>query len=59
MCVCVCVYIYMYIKSESLCCTVENNNTVNQLYFTKKKLSRDFPSGPVVKTVLPMQGLQV
>ena len=25
----------------------------------KKKLSRDFPGGPVVKTVLPMQGPQV
>ena len=32
---------------------------VNQLYFTKKKLSRDSPRSPVVKAVLPMQGPQV
>ena len=31
-CIYIQVYIYMYI-SESLCCTLETNSIVNQLYF--------------------------
>ena len=31
----ICIYTY---KTESLCCTSEANNIVNQLYFDTKKL---------------------
>ena len=39
--------IYTYIERiESLCCTPETNNIVNQLYFNKKKKKK-------IKNILP------
>ena len=32
---CVCIYIYTVNKTDSLCCTAETNNIVNQLYSNK------------------------